>query len=872
MASLDQDRILRAYLTLIQATLRTSFYQKPVGGRPKPYVAFKLDPQAIPDLPAPRPKFEIFVYSPRFEGVHLRYGPVARGGLRWSDRREDFRTEVLGLVKAQMVKNAVIVPVGAKGGFVLKQKPGDRDEAVICYKEFISALLDVTDNIVSGEIVPPEDVVRHDGDDPYMVVAADKGTATFSDIANEISEAHSFWLGDAFASGGSAGYDHKKMGITARGAWESVKRHFRELGHDTQTQDFTVVGVGDMSGDVFGNGMLLSKHIRLVAAFDHRHIFLDPDPDSARSWEERKRLFDMPRSSWEDYDRELISEGGGVHSRTAKSVPISPQVRAVLGLDEDVTQLSPQELMKAILTAPVDLFWNGGIGTYVKASSQTNAEVGDKSNDAIRVDGKSLRCRVVGEGGNLGFTQQGRIEYASTGGRIYTDFIDNAAGVDCSDHEVNIKILLNTAVADGELDRPERDELLARMTDEVAELVLRDNYDQARALNNAQAQAASLLPVHRRMINDLERSGALDRALEALPSDEELAVRTESGLTAPEFAVLLAYVKIVLEREIVGEGLADEEWTTDILVNYFPTPLRQRFADRMGRHRLRRDIVTTVLVNEAINRGGISFVFRVVEETAASAADVLRAYVVVREVFGLRDLWDAVEALDNKVSPELQTAVYLDTRRLLDRAVRWLVTNRRSPIDVPAEIDRLRDGVAQLLPDLEHRFWGTEREAIAAHIESLVDRGLPRDLAEQATRLMYSFGLLDIVETAQATRRDVGEVASVYFVLSDRFRVDALLSKISLLPREDRWQTLARMALRYDLYAALAALTAEVLGSTPDDVPPVERVQEWEQANATSIHRAHRAMGEFDESRADLSALSVLLRQIRTLVRTSAAA
>ncbi|MEU0080747.1 NAD-glutamate dehydrogenase [Micromonospora tulbaghiae] len=872
VASLDQDRILRSYLTLIQATLRTSFYQKPVGGRPKAYVAFKLDPQAIPDLPAPRPKFEIFVYSPRFEGVHLRYGPVARGGLRWSDRREDFRTEVLGLVKAQMVKNAVIVPVGAKGGFVLKQKPGDRDEAVICYKEFISALLDVTDNIVSGEIVPPEDVVRHDGDDPYMVVAADKGTATFSDIANEISEAHSFWLGDAFASGGSAGYDHKKMGITARGAWESVKRHFRELGHDTQTQDFTVVGVGDMSGDVFGNGMLLSQHIRLVAAFDHRHIFLDPDPDSARSWEERQRLFDMPRSSWEDYDRELISEGGGVYSRTAKSVPISPQVRAVLGLDEDVTQLSPQELMKAILTAPVDLFWNGGIGTYVKASSQTNAEVGDKSNDAIRVDGKGLRCRVVGEGGNLGFTQQGRIEYASTGGRIYTDFIDNAAGVDCSDHEVNIKILLNTAVADGELDRPERDELLAQMTDEVADLVLRDNYDQARALNNAQAQAASLLPVHRRMINELERSGALNRSLEALPSDEELAVRTESGLTAPEFAVLLAYVKIVLEREIVGEGLADEEWTTDVLVNYFPTPLRQRFADRMGRHRLRRDIVTTVLVNEAINRGGISFVFRVVEETAASAADVLRAYVVVREVFGLRDLWDAVEALDNKVSPELQTAVYLDTRRLLDRAVRWLVTNRRSPIDVPAEIARLRDGVARLLPDLEHRFWGTEREAIAAHIESLVGRGLPRDLAEQATRLMYSFGLLDIVETAQATGRDVSEVASVYFVLSDRFRVDALLSKISLLPREDRWQTLARMALRYDLYAALAALTAEVLGSTPEDVPPVERVQEWEQANATSIHRAHRAMGEFDESRADLSALSVLLRQIRTLVRTSAAA
>ncbi|SCG44471.1 NAD-glutamate dehydrogenase [Micromonospora halophytica] len=872
VASLDQDRILRSYLTLIQATLRTSFYQKRAGGRPKSYVAFKLNPQAIPDLPAPRPKFEVFVYSPRFEGVHLRFGPVARGGLRWSDRREDFRTEVLGLVKAQMVKNAVIVPVGAKGGFVLKQKPGDRDEAVVCYKEFISALLDVTDNIVSGEIVPPEDVVRHDGDDPYMVVAADKGTATFSDIANEISTAHHFWLGDAFASGGSAGYDHKKMGITARGAWESVKRHFREMGHDTQTQDFTVVGVGDMSGDVFGNGMLLSKHIRLVAAFDHRHIFLDPEPDAATSWDERKRLFDLPRSSWEDYDRSLISEGGGVYPRTAKSVPISPQVRAVLGLDDDVTQLSPQELMRAILTAPVDLFWNGGIGTYVKASSQTNAEVGDKSNDAIRVDGKNLRCRVVGEGGNLGCTQLGRIEYALTGGRIYTDFIDNAAGVDCSDHEVNIKILLNTAVADGALDIAERDELLAQMTDEVAELVLRDNYDQARAINNAQAQAASLLPVHRRMINELERAGQIDRALEALPPDEELAVRSESGLTTPEFAVLLAYIKIVLEREILAEGLADEEWTTDVLVNYFPTPMRERFADRMAQHRLRRDIVTTVLVNEAINRGGISFVFRVVEETAASAADVIRAYVVVREVFGLRELWAAVEALDNKVSPELQTTVYLDTRRLLDRAVRWLVTNRRSPIDVPAEIARLRAGVVRLLPNLETRFHGSERESLAAHIDTMAERGLPRELAEQATRLMYSFGLLDVVETAATSGRDVDEVASVYFVLSDLFRVDSLLSKISLLPREDRWQTLARMALRYDLYAALAALTAEVLDSTADSLSAQERVQEWEQSNATSIHRARRAMGEFDESRADLAALSVLLRQIRTLVRTSAAA
>ncbi|MFI6761388.1 NAD-glutamate dehydrogenase [Micromonospora sp. NPDC050417] len=871
VTSLDQDRILRSYLTLIQATLRTSFYQRATDGRPKSYVAFKLDPQAIPELPAPRPKYEIFVYSPRFEGVHLRFGPVARGGLRWSDRREDFRTEVLGLVKAQMVKNAVIVPVGAKGGFVLKQKPGDRDEAVICYKKFISALLDVTDNLVGGQIVPPREVVRHDGDDPYLVVAADKGTATFSDIANEISVSHGFWLADAFASGGSAGYDHKKMGITARGAWESVKRHFRDMGVDTQTQDFTVVGVGDMSGDVFGNGMLLSEHIKLVAAFDHRHIILDPDPDPAASFAERRRLFDLPRSSWEEYDANLISEGGGIFPRTSKTIPITPQVRAVLGLDGEVDAMSPQELMKAILTAPVDLFWNGGIGTYVKGTAESNSEVGDKSNDAIRVDGKALRARVVGEGGNLGFTQLGRIEYALAGGRMYTDFIDNAAGVDTSDHEVNIKILLGAAVADGEMTVPERDELLAEMTEEIAEHVLRDNYDQARAIGNAQAQAASLLPVHRRMISDLEKSGALNRELEALPPDEELAVRTENGLTAPEFAVLLAYVKIVLEREILADKLPDEPWTADVLAGYFPTPLRQRFANRMADHRLHRDIVTTVLVNEAINRGGISFIYRVVEETAATAADVIRAYVVVRDVFGLREIWDAVEALDNKVPTEVQTGVYLDTRRLLDRAVRWLVTNRRSPIDVPGEIARLRDGVSRLLPELGHLFCGSERQALAAHVDLLVSRGLPQELAEQATRLMYSFGLLDVVETAAVTGRDVGEVASVYFVLSDRFRVDSLLSKISLLPREDRWQTLARMALRYDLYAALAALTAEVLQSTSDSVPAEQRVREWEESNETSINRAQKAMGEFDESRSDLAALSVLLRQIRTLVRTSGA-
>ncbi|GAA0801659.1 NAD-glutamate dehydrogenase [Spirilliplanes yamanashiensis] len=870
--SLDQDRILRSFLRLITATLRTSFFQRDRNGRPKSYIAFKLDPQAVPDLPAPRPKFEIFVYSPRFEGVHLRYGAVARGGLRWSDRREDFRTEILGLVKAQMVKNAVIVPVGAKGGFVLKQRPGDRDEAVACYQLFISALLDVTDNISGGKIVPPHDVVRHDGDDPYLVVAADKGTATFSDIANEISVGKEFWLGDAFASGGSAGYDHKKMGITARGAWESVKRHFRELGFDTQSEDFTVVGVGDMSGDVFGNGMLLSEHIRLVAAFDHRHIFLDPDPDAATSFAERRRLFELPRSSWADYDAALISEGGGVYPRTLKKIAVTPQVAAALGIE--AAELSPAELMRAILTAPVDLLFNGGIGTYVKAATETHAEVGDKANDAIRVDGRELRVKVVGEGGNLGLTQRGRIEYALASGRIYTDFIDNSAGVDCSDHEVNIKILLGGAVADGELTVPERDRLLESMTDEVAALSLRDNYDQARALGNAREQALSLLPVHRRMITDLERAGLLDRALEALPTDEELAVRGEAGtgLTPPEFAVLLAYVKITMDREVLASSLADEPWATGVLARYFPTPLRERFAGRMAGHRLRREIVSTSLVNEVVNRGGTSFVYRAVEETGASAADVIRAYVVVRDVFGIGELWDAVEAQDNRMPVAAQTLVYLSTRRLLDRAVRWLVSNRRSPLDVAGEIERLRPGVARLLGALPSLFRGAERESLAALTANMCQRGVPDDIADRAMRIVYSFGVLDILQTATEADQDINAVADVYYVLSERFRVDDLLSRISSLPRNDRWQTLARMALRYDLYAALAGLTAEVLASTPASASAADRVDEWEQVNAASIARTRNAIGEFEDSRSDLAALSVVLRQIRTLVRTSAAA
>ncbi|MGA8117827.1 MAG: NAD-glutamate dehydrogenase [Actinocatenispora sp.] len=879
VSSLDQDRILRSFLTLILATLRTSFFQRAAAGRPKPYVAFKLDPQQIPVLPKPRPHFEIFVYSPRFEGVHLRFGPVARGGLRWSDRREDFRTEILGLVKAQMVKNAVIVPVGAKGGFVLKQAPPATQreefqaEGVACYQMFISALLDVTDNIgPDGAVQHPADVVRHDADDTYLVVAADKGTATFSDVANKIAVEYGYWLGDAFASGGSVGYDHKKMGITARGAWESVKRHFRERGVDCQRQEFTAVGVGDMSGDVFGNGMLCSEHTRLIAAFDHRHIFVDPEPDTATSYAERRRLFDLPRSSWADYDTSTISAGGGVWPRTAKSIPVSENMRAALGIDADVTALSPPELMRAILTAPVDLFWNGGIGTYVKAATENNAEVGDKSNDQVRVDGSQLRCRIIGEGGNLGLTQLGRIEFAQAGGSINTDFIDNSAGVDTSDHEVNIKVLLNRAKAAGDLAEEDRRSLLFSMTDEIAEHVLKDNYDQNTALGCARAQSYPLLPVHRRLITDLERSGRLDRTLEGLPSDAALAVRGDNGegLCSPEFSVVLAYVKIALEDELLDSGLPDEEWTHHTLVEYFPTALRERFGAGMAEHPLHREIVTTLLINETVNRGGTSFVYRAVEETGATVPDVVRAYVIAREVFGLSELWRDLESLDNVVSTDAQTAALLRTRRALDRAVRWIVQNRRSPLTVAEEIERFRPGVQALLPKVGSLYRGSEREAYGQHSDSLAKAGIPVEMADRATRALYGFGLLDVVEVSHVTGMETTEVAEVYYAMSEKFRVDEILDKISELPREDRWQTQARQALRYDLYAALAALTGEALGATDAKAPATERVEVWAQENATTIGRALRAIGEFEGSRADLAALSVLLRQIRTVVRTSA--
>ncbi|MGH3585860.1 MAG: NAD-glutamate dehydrogenase domain-containing protein, partial [Pseudonocardia sp.] len=665
VTGLDADRILRGYLAMISATLRTNWF------RERQFFSFKLDPSEVPEMPAPRPMYEIFVYSPRVEGVHLRFGPVARGGLRYSDRPQDYRTEILGLVKAQAVKNAVIVPVGAKGGFVVRRDDARPDEVEFCYRTFISGLLDVTDNLVDAETVPPQDVVRHDGDDSYLVVAADKGTARFSDTANEVAASYGFWLGDAFASGGSVGYDHKAMGITAKGAWESVKRHFRELGVDTQTQEFTVVGVGDMSGDVFGNGMLLSRHIRLLAAFDHRHVFVDPTPDAARSFAERERLFGLPRSSWDDYDRSLISPGGGVWPRTAKSVPIGPEVRDALGLAADVTKMSPPDLIAAILRAPADLLWNGGIGTYVKASDEAQADAGDKANDVVRADANELRVKVVGEGGNLGLTQRGRIEFARAGGKINTDAIDNSAGVDCSDHEVNIKILLDRLVAAGELDRDARNAVLMEMTDEVAGLVLDDNRDQNGVLGIARAHAPAMVSVHARLASDLAARRGLDRELEVLPNPEGFAAleAAGTGLTSPELSTLLAHTKLDLTAQVLATDLPDASAFAIRLPEYFPSEMRERFADAVRRHPLRREIVTTQLVNEMVDGAGITYAFRLAEELSATATDAVRAYAVTTAVYELPQLWAELGSPD--IPTEVSDELVLESRRVLDRASRW---------------------------------------------------------------------------------------------------------------------------------------------------------------------------------------------------------
>lgn len=840
---LNEDRILRRYLDLIKATQRTNFYQPDAAGQNKSYFSFKFDPLRVPELPKPVPKFEIFVYSPRVEGVHLRFGNVARGGLRWSDREEDFRTEVLGLVKAQQVKNSVIVPVGAKGGFVPRRLPvgGSRDEvqaeAIACYRLFISGLLDITDNLKEGEVVPPANVVRHDADDPYLVVAADKGTATFSDIANGIALDYGFWLGDAFASGGSAGYDHKGMGITARGAWVGVQRHFRELGIDVQKDPITVVGVGDMAGDVFGNGLLMSDTLQLVAAFNHLHIFIDPNPEPAASFAERQRLFNLPRSAWSDYDASLISEGGGVFLRSAKSIAISAPIKARFDIQAD--RLTPTELLNALLKAPVDLLWNGGIGTYVKASEESHGDVGDKANDALRVDGNELRCKVVGEGGNLGMTQLGRVEFNLAGGACNTDFIDNAGGVDCSDHEVNIKILLNEAVAAGDMTEKQRNQLLGSMTDEVAHLVLGNNYKQTQALSLATRRAPERMAEYKRLMVDLEGRGKLDRAIEFLPGEDVLAERTAAGhgLARAELCVLISYAKIDLKETLLQSAVPDDDYLARDMETAFPQSLAAPYRDAMRRHRLKREIVSTQIANDLVNNMGITFVQRLKESTGMSAAHVAGAYVVVRDIFHLPHWFRQIEALDYLVPADTQLKLMEELMGLGRRATRWFLRNRRNDQNPGRDVNHFGPHIAALGLKLNELLQGPTRERWQERYQAYVEAGVPELLARMVAGTSHLYTLLPIIEASDLTGQDAAVVAKAYFAMGAALDLNWYLQQISGLPVKSNWQALAREAFRDDLDLQQRAITIAVLqmAEAPEDID--ERVALWLEQHRSHVER-----------------------------------
>jgi len=848
VASADQDRILRSFSDTIRAMLRTNFFQRDARGQRHEYTSFKFDSARLPELPKPRPYREVWVYSPRVEGVHLRGGQVARGGLRWSDRREDFRTEVLGLMKAQTVKNTMIVPVGAKGGFFVKNpsESDDRDEVmaevVYCYRSFINGLLDITDNLNGERIEPPSGVVRQDADDPYLVVAADKGTATFSDIANAISAEHGYWLGDAFASGGSNGYDHKKMGITAKGAWESVKRHFRELGLDTQNEPFEVVGIGDMAGDVFGNGMLLSRHIRLKAAFNHLHIFLDPDPDPDKSFGERKRLFELDRSSWSDYDKRLISEGGGVFSRQSKSIEVSQAVREWLGLDE--TELAPQALIRAILKAEYDLLWNGGIGTYVKASDQPHSEVGDLANNPVRVDGRELNCRVIGEGGNLGLTQKGRIEYALHGGRINTDFIDNSAGVDCSDHEVNIKILLDQAVAADRLDRERRSRLLSEMTEEVEALVLRSNYLQTQALSMMESLTSTRLGAEAHFITMLEHQGLIDRALEDLPDEEQLRDRVTRGLglMRPELAVLFSFSKITLYQDLVASEVPEDPYLSRELEDYFPRPLRDQYADLMPEHRLRREIIATRVTNNLVNRMGAYFAMRIKEDTGATSATVAKAYTVAREIFEARAYWHELERYDASVSAEVQNSMYLEIWNLMRQSTRRLITLPGGySIDISSRVNRFGPGMKDLRDALPDILTEVEREALVTRREALERAGFAPHFAGRLGALGWMYSALDVIDESRSLDLGVAEVGKVYFGLFDRMCLRWLREAIEQLSVEKQWHAHARGNLRDELFSHHRTLARRILTEHRDKPDPI---QSWFEQHDGAVGRTRSMLEE----------------------------
>ncbi|MCW4148598.1 NAD-glutamate dehydrogenase [Halomonas sp. 18H] len=874
VASLNDDQLLRRFMELIQATLRTNYYQQTENGRAKDYIAYKLEPSKVTGMPKPRPMFEIFVCSPRVEGVHLRGGKVARGGLRWSDRHEDFRTEVLGLVKAQQVKNAVIVPVGAKGGFVCKRMPENADretqqkEGIACYQLFIRALLDVTDNLVMGDVVPPQHVVRHDEDDAYLVVAADKGTATFSDIANEISLEYGHWLGDAFASGGANGYDHKKMGITARGAWESVKRHFKNLDIDTQRDEFSVIGIGDMAGDVFGNGMLLSETIQLVGAFNHLHIFVDPTPDPAATFAERQRLFKLPRSSWEDYDQTLISQGGGIFSRSAKSIVITPEMQAVFGIEE--TRLSPNELIRAMLVAKVDLIWNGGIGTYVKGSEETDAEVGDKANDSLRINGNDLNCRVVGEGGNLGLTQLGRMEAAAKGVRVYTDFIDNAGGVNCSDHEVNIKILIDEVVKRGDMTDKQRNQLLAEMTDEVSDLVILDNYRQTQALDLSAILSQQGMGPYRRFISELESAGQIDRELEFLPTDDVLKERSsqQQGMRLPELSVLISYAKSTLKGDLIASEVPDDPYIHHHLERLFPAVLTERYRSEMYDHRLKREIVATQVANDLVDHMGVVFVRRLMDSTGAGRADIARAYVVARDSFNLPSLWAQLEALDNQVPNRVQYAMMLDVMRMIRRATRWFLRQHMG-LSTQDTIEYFRPRLTQLQEGIGELLSGEEQAAWQQRYAELQSAGVPDALASTVAAAPSLYAGLGIIQAARATNEKPQRVAEVYYEIGSRLELPWMIQQVTQLDVRDAWQAQARETFRDDIDRQQLALTTSVLKLEAGSRETQERVAQWLEQHAGLHNRWCRLIDEVRSgSEGGFALFAVAIRELVDLAES----
>lgn len=877
--SLDEDRILRRFLEVIQATLRSNYYQRDEQNEAKTYLSLKFDPALISDLPLPRPKYEIFVYSPRVEGVHLRAGKVARGGLRWSDRREDFRTEVLGLMKAQKVKNTVIVPEGAKGGFVLKRanladltREELQKEGVECYTLFISGLLDITDNIVDGQIVPPANVVRFDEDDPYLVVAADKGTATFSDTANGIAKHYGFWLDDAFASGGSVGYDHKKMGITSRGVWVCTKRHFKELGINPETDDFTVVGIGDMAGDVFGNGLLMSKHAKLLAAFNHLHIFLDPNPNPAASYEERQRLFNLPRSAWSDYNPELISAGGGVFLRSAKSIKLTPEIKAALDIHVDV--LTPTELIRAILKAPVDLIWNGGIGTFVKATTETHADAGDRSNDAIRLDAPELRARVIAEGGNLGMTQAARIEYALNGGIVNTDFIDNSAGVDCSDHEVNIKILLNSLVTSGEMTTENRNKLLEKMTDEVADLVLLDNYEQSQMLSLESMVAQQSMDLYIQFMGDLEKSGRLDRRLECLPSDQLMIERKVNNkpLTRPEIAMLLAYSKMYLKQDILNSPVSDDAFFNKYLSTAFPAILSEKYPEQMMQHSLRREIISTQLCKAISDRMGVYFVDRLNRETGASVDFIIRAYAVAETIFDLEGIWKQITALDYKVDTDIQYRMMLHLYYLIRRATRWFLRNYTPEIDIQDIVDQFAPAIKALTAALPELLDGPDKEGYDMVIDQYTQEGVPSALAAQIAACSAMYTALDIIEASRQSKLPLSDVAKAYYQLGNQLELNWLRGLMSEYVVQNQWDELARAGFRDDLDRVQRDLSIRVLTgkSLPDELSLSERIQEWIQSYQFLFVRWKKLIADIHASdNVGFITYSVVLRELFDFAQAS---